>query len=58
MKKRGIRWLRRLAFEQEFSGGFDITSLTHKNNEPLNYTINDTMLRIDLPEPLLPGRRL
>ena len=50
-----IRWLRRVAFEQEFSAGFDITSITHKNNEPLNYIINDTMLRIDLPEPLLPG---
>jgi len=40
--------------KENFDGGFNIVGLTH-NGEKLNYTINQTMLRIDLEEPLAPG---
>ncbi|WP_081208999.1 M1 family metallopeptidase [Salegentibacter sediminis] len=40
--------------KESFDGGFNIEKL-HQNGKPLNYTINQTMLRIDLPEPLAPG---
>jgi hypothetical protein len=41
-----------------FQGGFDITSVTDRNGRPLRTTINKTMMRIDLPEPLTPGARV
>ncbi|GGW82169.1 M1 family metallopeptidase [Salegentibacter mishustinae] len=40
--------------EEPFDGGFNIVGLTH-NGDKLNYIINQTMLRIDLEEPLEPG---
>ena len=38
-------------------GGMNILSLTDKKGEDLSYTIVKTMLRIDLPEPLMPGEQ-
>ncbi|QQS28326.1 MAG: M1 family metallopeptidase [Sphingobacteriales bacterium] len=38
-----------------FDGGFKIESLNSTSGGKLNYTINKTMMRIDLPEPLKPG---
>ncbi|MDH5400821.1 MAG: M1 family metallopeptidase, partial [Cyclobacteriaceae bacterium] len=38
----------------DFDGGFKIQSVT-SNNQPLNYTINQTMMRIDLDKPMAPG---
>ncbi len=35
-----------------YKGGFHITKLTDANGKPLPYTINHTMMRIDLPKPL------
>jgi len=40
--------------EESFDGGFNIVGLVH-DGEKLNYTINQTMLRIDLEEALEPG---
>ena len=40
--------------EESFDGGFNIVGLTH-DGDKLNYTINQTMLRIDLEEALEPG---
>jgi hypothetical protein len=40
-----------------FDGGFDIASVTDRNGRPLRHTINKTMMRIDLAEPLKPGAR-
>ncbi|MBZ9728860.1 M1 family metallopeptidase [Salegentibacter sp. JZCK2] len=40
--------------KEAFDGGFNIVDLTH-DGDKLNYTINQTMLRIDLEEPLAPG---
>ncbi|MES2016271.1 MAG: M1 family metallopeptidase [Pseudomonadota bacterium] len=37
-----------------FEGGFNITSLSAAG-QALSYTVNKTMMRIDLPQPLRPG---
>jgi hypothetical protein len=42
----------------KFDGGFTIASVTDRNGRPLRTTINKTMMRIDLPEPLKPGARV
>jgi hypothetical protein len=39
----------------EFDGGFKIMEVSDSNGNALPYTINYTMMRIDLPTPLEPG---
>lgn len=39
----------------DFDGGFKIEKVTTKNGSKLSYTINKTMMRVDLPSPLKPG---
>ena len=36
--------------------GFNLTSVRDASGKALKYTINQTMMRIDLPTPLLPGK--
>jgi hypothetical protein len=36
----------------EFDGGYKILGVKDKMGKPLKYTINGTMMRVDLPEPL------
>ncbi|WP_323140274.1 M1 family metallopeptidase [Massilia phyllosphaerae] len=40
-----------------FPGGFNIKSVKDGNGRPLNFVINRTMMRIDLPQPLKAGAR-
>jgi hypothetical protein len=40
-----------------FDGGFDIKSVRDAGGRPLRTTINKTMMRIDLPQPMKPGSR-
>ena len=40
-----------------FPGGFNIKSVKDGNGRPLPFTINRTMMRIDLPQPLKAGAR-
>ncbi|AMM50440.1 aminopeptidase [Rufibacter sp. DG15C] len=40
--------------EQTFDGGYKIKSVKDANGKALPYTINFTMMRIDLPQPLRP----
>ncbi len=40
-----------------FQGGFNITELTDAKGQKLPYTIVNTMLRVDLPAPLLPNQK-
>jgi len=40
-----------------FPGGFNIKSVKDGSGRPLNFVINRTMMRIDLPQPLKPGAR-
>ncbi len=42
----------------KFDGGFNITKVESTNGNPLNYTINKTMMRIDLKQPLAPNKKL
>jgi hypothetical protein len=37
--------------------GFNITKLTDAAGKPLKYTINKTMMKLDLPVPLKPGQK-
>ena len=37
--------------------GINITKLTDAQNKPLKYTVNKTMMRIELPTPLKPGQK-
>ena len=41
--------------EERFDGGFNIMSVTNKDGIKLSHTINQTMMRINLPKPLAAG---
>ncbi|NHZ89265.1 aminopeptidase [Massilia sp. CCM 8733] len=41
-----------------FEGGFAIGAVKGADGKPLRHTINKTMMRIDLPQPMKPGARL
>jgi len=41
--------------EQEFDGGFKLEYVKDAMGKALNYTVNQTMMRIDLPKPLKHG---
>ncbi|NVK51590.1 MAG: M1 family metallopeptidase [Flavobacteriaceae bacterium] len=43
--------------EKPFDGGFKITSVTNTDGSKLSYTINQTMMRINLPKPLASGEK-
>ena len=43
------------SYASEFDGGFDIGAVTDQNGKELRYIINKTMMRIDLPQPLVSG---
>ena len=42
----------------DFDGGFKIGAVTDAAGKPLRYTINHTMMRIDLPQPLRPQQAI
>ncbi len=44
--------------EDRFDGGFNIISITDRNGDPMKYTINKTMMRIDLDEILQPKQKI
>ena len=41
-----------------FDGGFKLDYVKDASGQPLPYTVNKTMMRIDLPKPLEPGEQL
>ena len=41
--------------DEPFDGGFHIEAVKGPNGRPLKYTINQTMMRLELPKPILPG---
>ncbi len=43
---------------QPFDGGFNIEFLKDSDGKPLPYTINQTMMRVDLPQPLKSGEQV
>ncbi|QYJ68584.1 M1 family metallopeptidase [Flavobacterium litorale] len=44
--------------EQPFDGGFKIEYVQDANGTPMNYIVNQTMMRIDLPTPLASGKKI
>ena len=50
--------LRTVLTGREFEGGFNIRNVRDSGGRPLKYTINGTMMRIDLPQALKPGSRV
>jgi hypothetical protein len=54
-KKTSKKRFERAYVEEPFDGGFNITSVTNVDGSPLSHTINQTMMRINLPEPLASG---
>ncbi len=42
-------------FKNDFDGGFNIEYVKDANDKPLSYTINKTMMRVDLPKALKKG---
>ena len=41
----------------EFKAGYDIKSVKEVSGKPLPFTINNTMMRVDLPQPLRSGEK-
>jgi hypothetical protein len=41
----------------DFKAGFNITAVREVNGKALPHTINNTMMRVDLPQPLRPGEK-
>ena len=41
---------------KKFVGGFNIDKVTDENGRPLRFTINKTMMRVDLPNPIKSGQ--
>ncbi len=51
-----IQFVEQLA-EREYDGKVNITEVSDSLKKPLKYTINKTMMRIDLPKPLAPNQQ-
>jgi hypothetical protein len=51
----GVGALRQQQSYQDTPHGFEIAAVTDGSGARLPYTINDTMMRVDLPRPLRPG---
>ena len=49
--------MRSILESRTFDGGFKIGAVKTSSGQPLKYTINKTMMRIDLPQPMKPGSR-
>jgi hypothetical protein len=52
----GFEFLASTLERERFDGSFRITRVADKRGKPLRHTVVKTMMRIDLPEPLPPGR--
>ena len=44
--------------EEDFDGGFNIEYVNDALGKPMQYSINQTMLRIELPKPLAKGEKI
>ncbi len=50
-----IRWLQSINDRKEFQGGVEVKRVEDSRERPLPHTVVDTMMRIDLEQPLKPG---
>lgn len=44
--------------KEKLDRGFKLEYVKDANGKPMNYTVNQTMMRIDLPSPLKPGEKI
>jgi hypothetical protein len=51
----GVKSFTKDNLKKTFEGGFNIDYVKNDNGSDLSYTINQTMMRINLPKPLAPG---
>ena len=56
--KKGMSFGDMKKLHNDFDGGFNLTEIKSSNGKDLKYTINKTMMRIDLPTPLKPGSKM
>lgn len=56
MEHASYRSIENMLVRQTFDGSVKITAVLDRNGRPMAATVNDTMMRIDLEEPLEPGR--
>ncbi len=54
----GIKSLEVMLSSGDFDGGFKIARVAAEDGSPLPHTINETMMRVDLPQPLRPGQQM
>ncbi|MBD3638778.1 MAG: M1 family metallopeptidase [Crocinitomicaceae bacterium] len=47
--------MRRVLDRMEFEGGFNLTNVTDAAGDPVDFHVVETMMRIDLPKPLMTG---
>ena len=57
-KFRGVETFLKEFTGEKFVGGFNIQAVKDANGKPLKYSINQTMMRVDLPTPLKSGQQL
>jgi hypothetical protein len=50
-----LNQIENLLYARSFEGGYRITAVRDAKGAPLKHTINKTMMRVDLPQPLAPG---
>ena len=50
------RTLRREQFMEDVPGGYDLGAVTDGKGAALPYVVRDTLMRVDLPKPLAPGK--
>ena len=56
--KRGMTFGSMKKLLNDFDGGFKLTEVKASNGKDLEYTINKTMMRVDLPTPLKAGSKM
>jgi hypothetical protein len=53
----GVQAFSRKYLEEDFDGGFNLDYVNDAKGSPLKYTVNQTMMRIELPKPLNKGEK-
>jgi len=54
----GVKQFSRKYLEERFDGGFRIEYVNDAKGNPMPYTINQTMMRVELPKPLAKGEKV
>jgi hypothetical protein len=58
ISSKGMSFSDMKSFQNQFDGGFKLTEVKGSNGKDLKYTINKTMMRVDLASPLKPGTKM